>query len=297
MYFCGKALKNPVSLSLSNQQKMDSVIAESQEQVKQMLDKLSQLLLSIDSPFSVDFDDIKKKYARELVRERHIAQALRDSINQHFTENSSRLAFIKKLFSGEAPKADLKSNSSFEGELRSKLLKAGGAAFVPEDESSFLPIPELVDIVIDAGGIPCYPVLLDDKNGNYTQFEENPEALLIRLKELKVGAVELIPGRNSFDNLRSFVEFFHNNNFLVSFGTEHNTPEMTPLEVKAGGNTSLDDYLLGINEETACIFAAHQERIKNGSEGYLDTDGHCKVSEKSSFVTEGKSILNNFIKE
>ena len=295
MYFCGKALKNPVSFSDNNRNKLDKVITESQVQVKEMLDKLAQLLHSIDAPFSLTYDEIKMKYARELVRERHIAQGLRNAINEHFTDAESKLAFITKLYSGDAPQADLNNNSSFEGELRGKLLKAGGAAFVAEDESSFLPIPELVEIIIDGGGIPCYPVLLDDKNGSYTEFEKNPEDLLKRLKELKVGAVELIPGRNNITNIRTFVKFFHEHNFLVSFGTEHNTPEMTPMEVKAGANTPLDDYLLGINEETAFILAAHQERVKKAVEGYIDSDGQCKTSEKNVFIKEGQSILDKFL--
>jgi hypothetical protein len=198
------------------------------------------------------------------------------------------------LYSGKEPAADLSSNSAFEGELRSRLLKAGGAAFVPEEESSFLPVPELVEIVIDAGGIPCYPVLLDDKNGNYTEFEANPENLMRRLKSLKIGAVELIPSRNNIVNLRAFVEFFHRNGFLVSFGTEHNTPELTPLEVKAGGNTPLDGYLLGVNEETACILAAHQERVRAGDAGYLDNEGNCRTPEKEEFIKQGQLVLGAY---
>ena len=294
-YFCGKALKNPPAFSYQNKKKLNKVIHESQVQVKEMLKKLTVLLDSINAPFSLNYDDLKKNYARELVRERHIAQGLRNAINEHFSNPEAKLDFVTNLYSGEAPKADINSNSSFEGELRSRLLKAGGAAFVAEDESSFLPIPELVDIIIDAGGIPCYPVLLDDKNGSYTEFEVNKEALLKRLTQLKVGAVELIPGRNNIEHLRSFVSFFHKNGFLVSFGTEHNSPEMIPLEVKAGGGTMLDDFLLKINEEAAFVYISHQERIKKGEEGYIDLEGQCKNLQKADFIEEGKSIFKKFL--
>ncbi len=294
-YFCGKALQYPVALSKVNREKLAKVVAESQGQVKEMLEKLSAHLIRIDSPFTLSFEDIKRKYARELVRERHIAQGLRYTINEHFADTGSRLKFLEKLYSGHKSTADLSENSSLEGELRNRLLKAGGEAFVPEDESSFLPVPELAEIIIDAGGIPCYPVLLDDKNGNYTEFEGDKEALLNRLKQLNVGAVELIPGRNNLGHLNTFVEFFHENNFLVSFGTEHNTPEMIPLEVKASGETPLDDFLLQVNEETSCVYIAHQERIRKGQEGYLNSDGQCKTAQNKDFVREGKSILTNFL--
>lgn len=294
-YFCGKALSFPVTISKDNLTKLEKVVSESQVQVKDMLMKLEVLLNFIEAPFALSFEDIKTKYARELVRERHIAQGLRHSINEHFTDLASKSEFIKKLYSGQPSRIDLSDNNSFEGELRSRLLKAGGAAFVEEDESSFLPIPDLVDIIIDAGGIPCYPVLLDDKNGDYTEFEADKEALLKRLKQLNVGAVELIPGRNKIDHLRPFVKYFHDNGFIVSFGTEHNTPEMTPMEVKAGGNTSLDDYLLEVSEESCCIYIAHQERFKKGREGYLNSEGGYKIKEKKDFVEEGKHILNYFL--
>ena len=34
-----------------------------------------------------------------------------------------------------------------------------------------------------------------------------------------------------FNILKNFVEFFHNKGFIITFGTEHNTPEMIPLTV------------------------------------------------------------------
>ena len=295
-YFCGKALRHPVSFRKEHWEKLVKVIAESQVQVQQMLERLTNILASIEAPFSLDYEGIKAAYARELVRERHIAQALRVAVNDHFNSDKAKRVFLHKLYSGKEAAADLNDNASFEGELRSLLLKAGGAAFVPEDASSFLPIPELVEIVVGAGGIPCYPVLLDDKNGNYTGFEEDPEALYKRLKSLGIGAVELIPQRNNIENLRSFVEFFHSKGFLVSFGTEHNSPGLAPLEVIAGGNTPLDDFLLEVNHQTACVLAAHQDKISKGTEGYLDGTGLCKISEKEAFIREGQEVIDKYIK-
>ena len=296
-YFCGKALSYPEILPDEKKQLINEVIFSSQFQVYKMLDKLAVLLKDIDAPFSLSFDEIKEKYARDLVRERHIAQALRVAINESFTNKGDKTRFLEKLYSGNPPSADISSNSAFENELRNRLLKSGGTAFVPENEASFLPVKQLVDIIIEAGGIPCYPVLLDDKNGNYTEFERDPKKLLKRLRKLNVGAVELIPGRNKIENLRPFVQYFHDHGFLVGFGTEHNTPEMIPLEVKAAGETPLDDYLLGINEESSFIYIAHQERLRRGQEGFLDSEGRCKTGMSTVFAREGKTILENFISQ
>lgn len=293
-YFCGKGLKYPASMSVGNRKKMDAVILESQEQTKEIIIRLADCLTDAGAPFQLTYEDIKSKYAKELVRERHIAKALRVAINEHFSTKPETSNFLTRLYSGKESTVDLSDNSAFEGELRSRLLKAGGKAFVPEEASSFLPIPELREIIIDAGGIPCYPVLLDDKNGNYTEFEGDKEALWKRLTELGVGAVELIPGRNNIDHLHSFVRFFHEKRFLVTFGTEHNTPEMTPLTVTASGGVELDNFLKDVSHDNTCVLVAHQSLISEGKEGYLDTSGRCKTEQRIEFVLMGENILEQY---
>ena len=54
---------------------------------------------------------------------------------------------------------------ALDNEIRGNLLKSGGKAFVEEDENAFMSLDEVIEIILAAGGIPCYPVLLDDKNG------------------------------------------------------------------------------------------------------------------------------------
>jgi hypothetical protein len=82
-----------------------------------------------------------------------------------------------------------------ENEIRANLLKAGGRAFVEEDADTFLTLDEITEIIRDAGGICCYPVLLDDKNGNYTEFEISFPRLHEELKKHHVSCIELNPGK------------------------------------------------------------------------------------------------------
>ena len=72
---------------------------------------------------------------------------------------------FKKIFSGKEPKSAMGNIAGLENEIRGNLLKSGGAAFVTEDPKAFLSLEEVKNIIIDAGGIPCYPVLLDFGNG------------------------------------------------------------------------------------------------------------------------------------
>ena len=75
-------------------------------------------------------------------------------------------------------KQALSNHAALENEIRSNLLKSGGAAFVEEDEKSFLELKKIIKIIIKSGGIPCYPVLLDDPSGKFTEFESDPEKLI-----------------------------------------------------------------------------------------------------------------------
>ena len=121
---------------------------------------------------------------------------------------------------------------------------------------------EIVEIIRDAGGIPTYPMLLDGAGSQMTEFEDGKEQLLKVLQSRGFNCVELIPLRNQFDTLKEYAEFFYENGFMVSFGTEHNTTAMIPMEVSAKGQVALDDSLLGISfNGTACL-AAHQYLVE-----------------------------------
>jgi hypothetical protein len=174
-------------------------------------------------------------------------------------------------------------------------LKAGGRAFVAEDPKAFLSLEQVKDIIITAGGIPCYPVLLDDAKGNFTDYEGDFVKLYETLRTKGVYSLELIPGRNTFAVLKDFVTFFRSKNFLITFGTEHNTPLLDPIKVSCSGGVDLDEDLERIGFEGACIIAAHQYLIAKGEQGYLNADGDAKTKEYDSFVELGQAVINHFI--
>ena len=69
-------------------------------------------------------------------------------------------------------------------------------------------LEEQPDFIVDAGGIPCYPALLDDKNGKMTGFEGDWDRMDEILQSFNVSCLELIPLRNSLEKLDEFVSLF-----------------------------------------------------------------------------------------
>ena len=295
IYFSGKGLDYPFSPGFFTRRRMKKMIDESQEQIRAMVEKLNELTGKINPAVRITYDEIKRRYAHDLVRERHLAKALRVAATEIFSEEKEQLEFIQSLCSGRKIKASMSEPAMLENEIRSYLLKAGGDAFVPENEGSFLPLARIIKIITGAGGIPCYPVLLDDPSGNFTEFEADPVKLHKRLSSLSVGCIELIPGRNDIDRLKEFVEYFYSEGYVITFGTEHNTPELIPLTVSARGKQPLDESLKKIAWEGACVIAAHQYLRAHGRQGYVLEDGKPSRSQRNDLAQTGKMIVEFYL--
>jgi hypothetical protein len=296
IYFSGKGLDYPFDLSWIKKWQLNKVIKESQNQIKAMIGKLNNLIQQIDPSLSIKYEDIKKKFAHNLVRERHLAKAVRHLAIENYDTTDNQLRFIESLYGGKQSKTGMNNPAALENEIRSNLLKAGGAAFVEEDDSSFLELKIIIKIIIKAGGIPCYPVLLDDASGKYTEFEADAEKLFKTLSSLGIGCIELIPGRNDSSVLKNFVEFFDEKGFIITFGTEHNTPELTPIAVTARGSVSLDESLKKISWNGACVIAAHQYLRAHDRQGYvLDDDGTLSMDQRDELARLGQLVIEYYL--
>ena len=297
IYFSGKGLDYPFAPGWMQKRKLDKIKKASQDQIKAMIVKLNGLIGPINPSLTITYESVKKRFAEDLVRERHLAKAVRHAAAEHFDNAEDQLRFIESLYGGKKSKAGVADPAALENEIRSNLLKAGGSAFVEEDKRSFLELKKIIRIIIGSGGIPCYPVLLDDPSGKCTEFETDKEHLHSSLSEMNIGCIELIPGRNDLSILKDFVEYFDKRGFLITFGTEHNTPEMVPLTVSARDSKPLDESLKRIAWEGACIIAAHQYLRAHNRQGYVLTDGKLSKDQKHDLADLGQLVIEYFLKK
>ncbi|MDR2627944.1 MAG: hypothetical protein LBC40_07925 [Dysgonamonadaceae bacterium] len=295
-YFSGKGLDYPVTLSGRHRELLESVKSESQRQVAEMIAKLNGWLEEAGIALSFTYEEIRRKYARLLVRERHIAQALRIAVFEKESSEDRRKVLLQKIYGGKETGVNIAEAAALENELRNNLLKAGGKAFVEEDDKAFLSVEEVKSIYLNAGGIPCYPVLLDDAKGNFTEFESDKESMCRQLKEQHIYSIELIPGRNRLEVLEPFVRYFDQQGFVITFGTEHNAPGLIPLTVGCRGGAELTAYLKRVNYEGACVIAAHQYFRSRGEEGYVDAvSGEAHISRRKEMIATGNAVIRRWI--
>ncbi len=294
-YLSGKGLAFPPKLDEPYASKLKAVKAETFQQVSAMLDKTNLLFEEIGSDIRITMEEIFENYAVDQVRERHIAKAIRVRVFKKYGTLEERMSFLTKLYSGKSPKADFNNNSDVENELRGMLLKAGGKAFVEEDPKAFLSVQEIKEIILNAGGIPTYPLLADNPKGEYTDFEKDKNVLFKKLKERGIHSIEFIPNRNNLKLLKEYAMFFWEKGMLVTFGTEHNTPDLIPLTIETTGGVALDYELKELAYNGACVVAAHQYLVANGKTGYVNEKGEISGMSLDEFAELGHAVIGKII--
>lgn len=257
-YISGKGMRYPFTLTGEPGRKLSGIIEESNRQIGSMVLLLNDWLEKQGVGFLLSVEEMMDGLAHKLLRERHVAKMLRLKLEEHARDDTAFYALLDKLYEGKSHRAQRQDISGMENELRSKLLKAGAPAFVPEDEKAFLPLEEIMDMIRAAGGIPTYPLLLDGAGDQVTEFENGKEQLLEVLASRGFRSIEFIPLRNKIGMLKEYAEYFYSHGFMVSFGTEHNTSSMTPLTVSCKGGVALDEILMEISYLGAACQAAHQ---------------------------------------
>ena len=292
-YISGKGLAYPFKLGEPYATQLAGVLKESNAQVDAMCRKLNGILLEVNAGFILDIRWIKNTLTKGMFRERHLAKALRLKVYETCENDEEKIkTTFSKIFGGKELKSLLNDVAGVENEIRGILLKAGGGAFVPEDPKAFLPLKTVCEIILAAGGIPTYPFLADDAKGGYTDFEGDLERVAKQLTERGFHSVEFITTRNGLELLEKYAVYLHEQGFVVTFGSEHNTPAMEPIELFARNSTPLTEKLMQINYEGACVIAAHQHLVAQGLRGYIDADGKADRSKRAEFVKLGKELIN-----
>jgi cytochrome c551/c552 len=148
-------------------------------------------------------------------------------------------------------------------------MKSGKPAFVPE---TFVDFEHAYRLILALGGIPCYPTLVD---GSLPMcgYEENVEALISNTRARGIFCTELIPVRNSPEQVVRYVMSMRQAGFIVTAGTEHNTRDLIPMTPTCAHGAEIPNEIQEIFWEGACVIAAHQYLTTTGRPGYVDSAG------------------------
>ena len=287
IYFCGKGLRHPAQLSQHTRDTLLQITRSLEDRTREMIDRMNNHLSGIQ----LDYDHIRDTMTEGTVRERHIAKSLQKAISKEFPDATERAEALKAIYGAES-KVDVEDDVAVQNELRSNLLKAGKAAFVEERQEAFLSFEGAKSLILDMGGIPCYPTLVAGSEDEFTEIEQNPEHLCDELLRRGIHCAEFIPTRNDIDTLRKYVSAFRSGGIILTAGTEHNTPRMEPMVPSCSGGVQLDEALREIFWKGACVVAAHQYLTSIDRAGYVDHQGNRTDEEITRLEKVGETAIN-----
>ena len=255
-YLCGKGTVRPLPPDSESARRLDAVNAALRQRHRRMTVLATEWLATHDCG-PVTWEDAVGRTARGNVTERHVAEALADSIKAACGEAWPQR--VREWFDADA------TDESLPVLLRSKLLKAGGPAFVPESQESFLSWPQTREMFLAFGAVPTYPILGDP----VTDGEADIDSLLDRLIDLGWHAVEVIPRRNTPERIAAIVAGARARDLPCFAGTEHNTKDRIPLRHAS----LLDPQFRDWYERSARVLLGHQRLAAAGEVGYVDATG------------------------
>jgi hypothetical protein len=261
VYLCGKGITRFGEMTPQAERLMEKIRRGDSERMRTMTKRLSAVFAERGLPIGLSEGDVvdmivlRHGSPRETVylQERHVAQAFQEAAFAAVPpgERAERLSTVF----GTRYMKDPNDAVAVQGEIRTHLMKSGKPAFV---EEAFVSLEEAKRLVLELGGIPCYPVLADGASP-LCAFETPVEAFIERLRAWDIHAAEFIPGRNAPEVLEEYVTAMHEAGFTLTAGTEHNTLDVLPLTPACKGGAPIPPRLQAIFEDGARVVAAHQE--------------------------------------
>lgn len=275
-YICGKGITRFGQMTDEAARLLDKIRRNDQARMQSMIDRLRTVFAergletSIDVGTVIEMVEHRHNVSRKTVylQERHISQAFQEVLSENVPAEE-RLNRLDTLLEAKTSARDSEDTVTIQNDIRSHLMKAGKVAFVDE---AFLSFDEAKRLILELGGIPSYPTLVDGTSP-WCPFESDVDKLIATLHHRNVYAAEWILPRNSMDVVRRYVTKMRSAGIVATAGTEHNTLELLPIAPVCSDRPVPED-LQEVFWEGACVVAAHQFLTLHGECGYVDSIGN-----------------------
>ncbi|MCX7046587.1 MAG: hypothetical protein NTX50_14015 [Candidatus Sumerlaeota bacterium] len=302
-YFCGKGVMRIGDMPARAKDKLDWIRTNVAARMETMTRRIGEVFtergldLRLTSEDAIDMVARRHGSPRDSIylQERHICQAYQEALFARVPA-AERASLLERLF-GAPSKAAPNDHVAIQGEIRSHLMKAGKPAYAPE---KFVSFEEAYQLVLDLGGIPCYPTLADGTKP-ICPYEAPIATLIANLKARNIHIAEFIPIRNTPEVLAQYVKAMRAAGLAVVGGTEHNTLDLIALEPACLKGAPVPEEVKDIFWEGACVVAAHQFLTLHGECGFVNADGAPNPQYKSAderitaFARMGAAVIKKYL--
>ena len=275
-YVCGKGITRFDEMTPEAARLIGVIRRNDSARMAQMVERIEQVFAERGLPTGIDeaavVEMIVARHGSDrntvYLQERHVSQAFQEALFRK-VEPQERIERLTQVFGAEPKAKDAEDFVAMQDDIRSHLMKSGKPAFV---EETFVSFDDAYRLVLELGGVPCYPVVADAASP-ISQFERSPEALITAIQERNIHAVEWMPPRNAVGLLSDYVKKMRAAGLAITAGTEHNTLDLIPLDPICKDGDVPDD-VRAIFWEGACVVAGHQFLTLHGECGYVDGGGN-----------------------
>lgn len=303
IYTCGKGITRFSPMSPRARETVDIIRRNDSERMRIMTRKLEAVFaergVATGLTESAIIERVVSRFGcpreRVYLQERHICQAFQERFFELVppAEREGRLQGILGV-----PSKAQGDPVKVQNEIRAHLVRAGKPAFV---EERFLSFTQAYELILEMGGIPCYPTLADGTSP-ICPYEDPIDELVDRIKSNNIHCAEFIPIRNTPAVLARYVRAMRQAGLVVTAGTEHNTLDLLPIEPTCVGGAPVPEDVKEIFWEGACVVAAHQFLSLNGEVGFVDAQGVPNARYKSAeeriaaFRALGAAVIERYFR-
>ncbi|MBL7215029.1 MAG: hypothetical protein ISS71_05065 [Phycisphaerae bacterium] len=298
-YICGKGISQFEALTEKAAELLSTIRNNDALRMREMTTKMAEVFKRHGIDTGLDDQAVISRVVKrhgckpEMVtlQERHLAQAFQEVVFETISSDQ-RTQKLTDLF-GEIPKSAPYDAIGIQNEIRSHLMKAGKVCFMPE---TFVNLAQAKELIVELGGIPCYPVLADGSKQR-CEYETPLEQLIETLKANQYAMVELIPIRNSAEVLTEYVTAIRQAGIAVVAGTEHNTLDLLPIQPTCVGGAAIPEDVDAIFKEGICVLVAHAFLKAHGQPGYIDSEQNDTNAHIERFSRIGAAVLKRYFEK
>jgi len=276
IYFCGKGITRFDKMTPEATRLIGVIRRNDSTRMAKMVERMEQIFTERGLRTDIDEKAVVEMIVRRhgsdrntvYLQERHVSQAFQEALFAK-VRPEERIERLNAILGATTKAKHAEDFVTMQNDIRSHLMKAGKPAFV---EETFVRFDDAHRLILELGGIPCYPTLVDGASP-IAQFEESPDKLIAEIKDRNIHAVEWITIRNKMDVLRRYAGKMREAGLAVTAGTEHNTLDLIPFDPFCSDGDMPDD-LRALFWQGACVVAGHQFLALHGECGFVDTGGN-----------------------
>ncbi|MBN1759412.1 MAG: hypothetical protein JW863_13880 [Chitinispirillaceae bacterium] len=288
----GTALRFPPLLNSDSRNLLASLWKASQDNIWKLIDIINTVLIQHEMSRMLDYGTIRSTYAKSSVYPQHVVLALYDFLLARDTESDASEPLLRVLFGQIGFNSDPAERQSVCVAILRNLLEQAPYSSVFISGEPVIHLLQAKQVILQAGGIPCFHCSFNDTD-EWMKESEGPELLSRLLSSKGIHAVEFNPGETTIDLLQTFMRYLYHHDFCVCIGTGSTGWPDSPLVPVTADGKKLDDDLLAMGYEGACVLAAHQEMHYRNRRGFLDESGKRLIppDQMKQFVTLGDEVI------